>query len=79
MSKGYIYWHREEDFPAEKCKMVAGNSYQYHFRNPHELGEELIFFADKGYKQVGFWIVKDYNLESGSFADQVINYWEVMP
>ena len=76
--KGYIYWHREDDSPAGKRKVIAGNSYQYRFKDQSELAG-LNFYADEGYKQVAFRIVKDNNLEAGSFADQVINYWEVMP
>lgn len=54
----YAYNSEPGDPPALRRKMVVGNSYLYQM--PHPLFHNFSFYEFKGYRQVAFRIVKDY-------------------
>lgn len=58
----YYYFHEKSDPPALKRKLVLGNSFLYAFNS---LQNFLIpsYYADHGYRQISFRIVKDESPE----------------
>lgn len=72
----YFYFHKPNDNQVLKAKMVFGNNFMYK-RNQFKQNYELIYYANEGYKQIAFRIVKVDLLKSRNSENQkVLKYWE---
>jgi hypothetical protein len=81
----YFYFHLKTDPVVMKRKSVIGKSFLYSF-NYLEDYLRLSFYADHGYRHIGFRIVKDTNPESfyiesetGKFENPLLKYWNLIP
>ncbi len=81
----YIYFHLSSDPPVMKRKNVIGKSFQYSLSYLDDY-LRLSYYADHGYRHIGFRIVKDTSPETfsiqnenGEFENPILKYWKLNP
>jgi len=81
----YYYFHLLSDPPSMKRKMVIGKSFLHSF-NALEDYLKLSFYADHGYRHIGFRILKDsdpnsFNLDETKtdYENPLLKYWKIKP
>ncbi len=67
----YYYFHQANDLQILKTKMVFGNNFIYK-RNQIKQNNELIYYANEGYKHIAFRIVKVDLLKSRNSENQIV-------
>lgn len=85
ISFSFYYFHSKGDMPAQKRKMVMGKSFLHSFNEFYEY-TLLSFYADHGYRHIGFRMVKDTNPVSflldeknGGYENPLLKYWKLKP
>lgn len=91
-SLSYYYFHEKNDPPVLKRKKTIGASFQYQFSSLLSY-TFLSFYADHGYRNIGFRIVKDDSNESlnifsklemngksvNVYTNPLLQYWKLTP
>jgi hypothetical protein len=67
------YLPPKSDHPRNKRMRVIGDSYLFQRENLLQYGGS--YFTFKGYRQVGFRIVKEPIIRKEKFARDIITYW----
>lgn len=77
----FVYLHKMKDPPALKRKIVIGNSFLY--QGERILHHNYSYYANQGYRQIGFRLVKDHRVDPASLeiADnmniRILEYWNL--
>ncbi len=87
---GGYYFHSENDPPVMKRKVVMGKSYHHGYSNLKDYMES--YYADEGYRHIGFRMVIDdkpgsfrkrktnnRNGRSVAYENPLLHYWKIEP
>ncbi|OGS79291.1 MAG: hypothetical protein A3D31_04780 [Candidatus Fluviicola riflensis] len=79
----YTYFHKTNDPPVMKRKLVIGDSYRYRLEN--QANSFFSYYATKGYRQVAFRMVKENvppreerNLSYSGASLNTLYYWKLI-
>lgn len=73
----WVYFHKTKDALVLKRKLVIGNSYLY--QQEHPLAYSFSFYANEGYRQIAFRLIKENITDSKKdfLGNDVIKYWRL--